>query len=522
MPSRLFDIKSALQFDELLKRHESEKKSINRVIPLGEINCKIKIYDTVTPIDTNLLYQRILSTFKQDDELEEYFKFELSPIPQSLFDELGGEDVDVVVLMVALTPENKDIYLLKPGKGENKNVIYSSAAEQKRHRSIKNHLLFLHAASGCDTTSKIRGSGTKRPLRKEDIQQLADTFCADLESDVDPYENSGSEYLESGHFSSKSDLEPPRKLQILRKKSRQFSIGTDDNSKYTGDACFSSSSDFESSEENDALQNIPPSNLSANKRDLVGWDDVGEQFVHRMEIPDDKACTILADLNRSSYPSIRNSRDTCISTRRNIPQFEKRKRKRGEYESMHNNNSTIGYLWMDTKEVMVLSNCHGNESVEISRTGKGGIKIKLSCSDAIQYYNSRMGGVDLSDQLTGLYEVDRKSTKYPSIRNSRDTCISTRRNIPQFEKRKRKRGEYESMHNNNSTIGYLWMDTKEVMVLSNCHGNESVEISRTGKGGIKIKLSCSDAIQYYNSRMGGVDLSDQLTGLYEVDRKSTK
>ncbi|KAF2900916.1 hypothetical protein ILUMI_05270 [Ignelater luminosus] len=187
------------------------------------INCKKKIYDTVTPIDTNLFYQRILSTFKQDDELEEYFKFELSPIPQSLFDELGmrktvksslypvfqeirkdlpdfikvyscgkkerklddhpassrrrntaisyattnpsviivGEDVDVMVLIVALTPEDKDIYLLKPEKGENKNVINSSAAEQKRHSSIKNHLLFLHATSGCDTTSSFMNKRKK-------------------------------------------------------------------------------------------------------------------------------------------------------------------------------------------------------------------------------------------------------------------------------------------------------------------------------------------------------------------------
>ncbi|KAF2900786.1 hypothetical protein ILUMI_05386 [Ignelater luminosus] len=187
--------------DELLKRHESEKKSINCVIPLGAINCKIKIYDTVTPIDTNLLYQRILSTFKQDDELEEYFKFELSSIPQLLFDELAekmkensmtilqaldnadslivntaisytttnplviivGKDVDVMVLMVTLTPEDKDIYMLKPGKGKNKNVIYSSAAEQKRHSSIETHLLFLHAASRCNITSGFMNKG-KRPF----------------------------------------------------------------------------------------------------------------------------------------------------------------------------------------------------------------------------------------------------------------------------------------------------------------------------------------------------------------------
>ncbi|KAF2902120.1 hypothetical protein ILUMI_04069 [Ignelater luminosus] len=72
-----------------------------------------------------------------------------------------GEDVDVMVLMVALTPKDKNIYLLKPGKGKNNNVIYSSATEQKRYSSIKNHLLFLHAASGCDTTSSFMNKGNK-------------------------------------------------------------------------------------------------------------------------------------------------------------------------------------------------------------------------------------------------------------------------------------------------------------------------------------------------------------------------
>ncbi|KAF2901549.1 hypothetical protein ILUMI_04637 [Ignelater luminosus] len=75
------------------------------------------------------------------------------------FEEFCEKDVDVMVLMVALTPEDKDIYLLNPGKGKTKNVIYSSAAEQKRHSSIKNHLLFLHAASGYATEEKIAQAG---------------------------------------------------------------------------------------------------------------------------------------------------------------------------------------------------------------------------------------------------------------------------------------------------------------------------------------------------------------------------
>lgn len=67
---------------------------------------------------------------------------------------------------------------------------------------------------------------------------------------------------------------------------------------------------------------------------------------------------------------------------------------------------------MDTKEVIVLSNCHGSEASEIGRTAKNGSKMNLQCPVAIQFYNSHMGGVDLSDQLSSLYDIDRKSLKW--------------------------------------------------------------------------------------------------------------
>lgn len=60
-----------------------------KFIPLGAINCGVKINDVSFPIDTNLLYQRIISTFREDDDLEEYFQFEPSPVPQKLYDDLG-------------------------------------------------------------------------------------------------------------------------------------------------------------------------------------------------------------------------------------------------------------------------------------------------------------------------------------------------------------------------------------------------------------------------------------------------
>jgi hypothetical protein len=40
-----------------------------------------------------------------------------------------------------------------------------------------------------------------------------------------------------------------------------------------------------------------------------------------------------------------------------------------------------------------------------------------------------------------------------------------------------------------STIAYLWKDTKEVMLLSNCHGNNRIAISRKGKDGSKMRTT---------------------------------
>jgi hypothetical protein len=122
----------------------------------------------------------------------------------------------------------------------------------------------------------------------------------------------------------------------------------------------------------------------------------------------DRFFTSVNLLDTLPYPAV----GTCIFTRKNMPKFQKKKRKRGDIETFKNKNGTIAYLWKDTKEVMLLSNCHGNNRVEISRKGKDGSKMQIQCPEAIQFYNSNMGGVDLSDQIIGQYDIDRKSGKW--------------------------------------------------------------------------------------------------------------
>ncbi|GFW16739.1 rho guanine nucleotide exchange factor 10-like protein [Trichonephila clavipes] len=66
---------------------------------------------------------------------------------------------------------------------------------------------------------------------------------------------------------------------------------------------------------------------------------------------------------------------------------------------------------LDSKEVMMLSNCHEAKYAKVDRTMKDGSK-EFECPVAIEFYNKIMGGVDLADQMANVYELDRKSCKW--------------------------------------------------------------------------------------------------------------
>ncbi|XP_050313146.1 piggyBac transposable element-derived protein 4-like [Anthonomus grandis grandis] len=97
---------------------------------------------------------------------------------------------------------------------------------------------------------------------------------------------------------------------------------------------------------------------------------------------------------------------TCMPKRKNLPKFEdfvaKQNMKKGDSCSLFSNVGVAAYLWKDSKEVIVLSNYHSSEMETVERRQKDGTKATVPCPKAIKDYNSYMGGVDLSDQLSGL------------------------------------------------------------------------------------------------------------------------
>lgn len=58
-----------------------------------------------------------------------------------------GENVDLIVLLTALTPPNVKVNFFKPAKGIKLN---EKCCQLESREIIKNHILFIHAFSGCD------------------------------------------------------------------------------------------------------------------------------------------------------------------------------------------------------------------------------------------------------------------------------------------------------------------------------------------------------------------------------------
>ncbi|GBL72029.1 hypothetical protein AVEN_115057-1 [Araneus ventricosus] len=94
-----------------------------------------------TRIDTGVLYTYIVSCGLE--------KATSHPIVA-----ITGQDVDLVVSLIALAPPESNIYFMKPGKGKVEAKLFSSRKFQKE-LSFPQTILLLHAFNGYDITSAI-------------------------------------------------------------------------------------------------------------------------------------------------------------------------------------------------------------------------------------------------------------------------------------------------------------------------------------------------------------------------------
>ncbi|GFU24639.1 rho guanine nucleotide exchange factor 10-like protein [Nephila pilipes] len=105
-----------------------------------------------------------------------------------------------------------------------------------------------------------------------------------------------------------------------------------------------------------------------------------------------------------------------------------------------------------------------------------------------------------------------ETLKFPAV----GTCIKTRKDVPNFATKLSKRGKAEFLVTKNGTMWARWLDSKEVMMLSNCLIAKYAKVNCTMKDGSQEEFECPVAIEFCNKIMGGVDLTDQMANV-ELD-----
>lgn len=80
--------------------------------------------------------------------------------------------------------------------------------------------------------------------------------------------------------------------------------------------------------------------------------------------------------------------------------------------------------------------------------------------------------------------------------------MRNRKNVPEFTSKKLERGEAEFKSTSSGLLCVKWQDTKEVLVISNCHEPGMTFVTKTLKTGEKIQVPCPNALQFYRQIMG--------------------
>ncbi|GBN14027.1 hypothetical protein AVEN_811-1 [Araneus ventricosus] len=102
--------------------------------------------------------QKANVTIKQAVEDADVLIVETAVSVKSQYDNLFvvGENIDFLVLLTGLAPMKENLYFQKCGKGRTPDALYSTTSFKYKFSRM---ILFIHAFSGCDTTSALFGHG---------------------------------------------------------------------------------------------------------------------------------------------------------------------------------------------------------------------------------------------------------------------------------------------------------------------------------------------------------------------------
>ena len=113
-------------------------------------------------------------------------------------------------------------------------------------------------------------------------------------------------------------------------------------------------------------------------------------------------------LNSIEYPTV----GIYNKNRRDVAKLNAKFTRKGESEIAVRNKGLLCIHWKDTKDVLLMSNCHEPEQTVITRKQKDGLRQEVACPIPIAFHNKYMKGIDHAVQMIGLSDLDRKSTKW--------------------------------------------------------------------------------------------------------------
>ena len=132
-----------------------------------------------------------------------------------------GTDTDLLVMLVARTPPDCNIWQVNPGSSKTQQKAYNVPAIQKELGSLKDNLLFLHAATGSDTTSAPYQQGKKKgykTLKKnDDLAQTVKIFNIP-EADAEDIAKAGEMFLLALYGASAVDTLDDFRFATFKKK----------------------------------------------------------------------------------------------------------------------------------------------------------------------------------------------------------------------------------------------------------------------------------------------------------------
>lgn len=134
-------------------------------------------------------------------------------------------DTDVCVMLIARTPTSSSINVLHPGTSTHPGKLYNISDLQETLGVMKDHILLVHAFTGCDTTSAIYGKGKKKFFKllhdNPDMQSEAQKFLA-LSSPKDSIIAAGEKLMtklySTEHFPTLDELRSRVYAHTLKRK----------------------------------------------------------------------------------------------------------------------------------------------------------------------------------------------------------------------------------------------------------------------------------------------------------------